>query len=61
MLITRYRRPIRVLIDYAEYARLKAYDTRRVYYPRELSDEQKALFEDGFQGRETPELDHLVD
>lgn len=61
ILITRYKRPFRVVMDYDEYERLKTYDTRRVYYPHELSDEQKALFNKGFQGRETPEIDHLLD
>jgi len=61
VLITRYKRPLRVLIDYEEYERLRAYDTRRVYFPDELNDQQKALFEKGYQGRATPELDHLLD
>ena len=58
--ITRYSRPVRVLIDIEEYERLKAFDTRQVLYPHELSDEQKALFDEGYQGKATPELDHLV-
>ena len=59
--ITRHRRPVRVLIDIEEYQRLKQYDTRRALYPHELSDELKAEFDKGYQGPETPELDHLID
>jgi hypothetical protein len=35
-------------------------DTRKSYYPHELSDEQKKLFDQGFKGRETPELEGLL-
>ncbi len=59
--ITRYSRPVRVLIDIEEYERLKAFDTRQALYPHELSDEQKALFDEGYEGEATPELEHLVD
>lgn len=58
--ITRYSRPLRVLIDIEEYERLKSYDTRRALYPNELSDELKEELEKGYQGEETPHLDHLM-
>lgn len=47
--------------QFREYERLKEYDTRQALYPHELSDEEKAELEKGFQGRKTPELDHLLD
>ncbi len=59
--ITRYDRPVRVLIDIDEYQRLKEFDTREALYPYELSDELKNELEEGFKGELTPELDHLLD
>ena len=59
--ITRYDRPVRVLLDIDEYERLKKYDTRRALYPHELSDELKAEFDHGYQGENTPELDQYLD
>ncbi|MEE8058293.1 MAG: type II toxin-antitoxin system Phd/YefM family antitoxin [Pseudomonadales bacterium] len=59
--ITRYSRPVRVLIDIDEYERLKSYDTRQALYPHELSDELKAELEKGYQGEETPHLNHLME
>lgn len=58
--ITRYNRPVRVLLDIEEYEKLKRYDTRQALYPHELNDELKAELEKGFQGEDTPELDHLL-
>lgn len=60
IIITRYNRPVRVLVDIDEYERLKSYDTRKALYPHELSDELKAELEQGFQGEPTPQLDHLL-
>ena len=59
--VTKHRRPLRVLIDIEEYERLKRYDTRQALYPHELSHELKAELEKGYQGEETPELDHLLE
>jgi prevent-host-death family protein len=59
--ITRYDRPMRVLLDIDEYERLKSYDTRKAYYPHELGDDIKKEFELGYQGEQTPDLDHLMD
>lgn len=59
--ITRHERTVRVLVDIDEYTRLKNHDTRKHLYPHQLSDEMKAELEKGYQGRETPELDHLLD
>lgn len=59
--ITRYDRAVRVLLDIDEYERLKRYDTRQSLYPYELDSEIKEQLEKGYQGRETPELDHLLD
>lgn len=58
VVITKHSRPSRVLIDVDEYERLKSFeDTRKALYPHELGDE---LFEEGYQGTPTPELDHLL-
>ena len=59
--ITRYDRPVRVLIDVEEYQRLKRCDTRQALYPHELSDALKAELEKGYQGRHLPELDQLME
>ncbi|MFT5112340.1 MAG: prevent-host-death family protein [Parasphingorhabdus sp.] len=58
--ITKHDRPVRVLIDVDEYERLKLHDTREALHPHELDDEFKSELEKGFQGRSTPELDHLM-
>jgi len=59
--ITKYGRPMRVLIDIEEYERLKAIDAPQVLHPSELDDEMKAELAKGDQGSPTPELDHLMD
>ena len=59
--ITRYSRPIRVLLDIDEYNRLKSYDTRQSLYPHELSDDLKADLTRGYKGIATPELNHLME
>lgn len=58
--ITKRSRTIRVLLDIEEYERLKQYDTRKTLYPHELGDDMVAELEKGYQGKETPELDHLL-
>ena len=58
--ITRHDRPVRVLIDIDEYERLKRYDTRKALHPSELPAELKAELDEGYQGRPTPKLDHLM-
>ncbi len=58
--ITRYDRPVRVLLDIEEYERLKRYDTGCALYPHKLSDDLKAELEKGYQGEETPELDQYM-
>ena len=58
--ITKHDRPVRVLIDIDEYERLKRHDTRQALHPSELSAELKAELDRGYQGRPTPELDHLM-
>ena len=60
VIITKHNRPSRVLIDIEEYERMKQYDTRKAFYPHELSKELKARLEEGYQGEATPELDHLL-
>jgi hypothetical protein len=39
----------------------ESHDTREALYMRDLSDDIKAEMEKGDQGRETPELDHLME
>lgn len=58
--ITRHERPVRVLVDVAEYERLKEFDTRRAYLVEDLPDHIKADIERGYKGEQTPELDHLL-
>ena len=58
--ITKHDRPVRVLIDIDEYERLKRYDTRKALHPSELPPELKAELDQDYQGRPTPELDHLM-
>lgn len=60
VIITKHSRPSRVLLDIDEYERLKHYDTRKALYPHELSGDLKDALEDGYQGRDTPELDPLL-
>ena len=59
--ITRYNRPVRVLMDIAEYQRLKSLDTREALKVEELSaDEIDSLSEDHY-GAADPELEKLLD
>ena len=57
VIITKHSRPSRVLIDFDEYERLKAYDTREAFRTDELPEEHAAAFMGEFQGRKTPEYD----
>ena len=61
ILVTRHNRPQVVVLDPDEYERLKQYDTRRALHPSVLDDDIKAALQDGYQGVETPDLDHLMD
>ena len=58
IIITRYNRPVRVLVDIDEYERLKSYATRKALHPHELSDDVKAALDQEFQGGPTPQPDH---
>ena len=60
IIITKHNRPSRVLLDIAEYERLKRYDTRRALDPRDLDEDLKAALREGYQGEATPDLDHLL-
>ncbi len=48
---------------YEEYKRLKQmFDTRQALHPSELPEDIKAqMDEEGYQGKTTPDLDHLLD
>jgi prevent-host-death family protein len=59
--ITRYGRPIKVLLNIDEYNRLKKCDTRETLYPHELNDDLKSELARGYKGIETPELNHLIE
>jgi prevent-host-death family protein len=57
VVITKHSRPSRVLLDFDEYERLKAYDTRVSFRTDELPEEDAAAFAGGYEGRKTPEYD----
>ena len=57
VVITKHSRPSRVLLDYDEYERLKAYDTRVAFRTSELPEEDIPAFGEEYQGRATPEYD----
>lgn len=59
--ITSHGREEVVICDVEYFNRLKKYDTRKALYPHELSDDLKSELEKGYQGPETPHLDHLLD
>ena len=59
--ITNRGRPELVICDAKEYKRLKKLDTRRALYPHELGPEWDEVFEKGYQGPDTPELNHLLE
>jgi hypothetical protein len=42
-------------------AQTKSHDTCEALYMHDLGDDIKAELEKGYQGRETPELDHLME
>lgn len=58
--VTHHGRDSIVVLSADEYRRLKALDTRRAYYARELPDDLVAELEKGYQGQPTPDLDHLM-
>lgn len=60
VVITRHKRPYRVLIDIEEYERLKAYDTRRAYRVDELPDDLADEILNAEGPEPTPHLDHLL-
>ena len=59
--ITKHRRPARVLIDIAEYERLKARDTRRAHAVEDLPDEWVEALKSADYGQADPELDVLME
>jgi prevent-host-death family protein len=61
IVITKHKRPQRVLLDFEEYERLKRYDTRQALYPHELPKHLIAELEKGNYGERNPELDHLME
>ncbi len=61
IVITKHKRPQRVLLDFDEYERLKRYDTRQALYPHELPKYLLAELEKGNYGERNPELDHLME
>jgi prevent-host-death family protein len=61
VVITKHRRPARVLIDAAEYDRLKALDLRRAYYAEELGDDVLNALQAANFDHIDPALDRLMD
>ena len=59
--ITKHRRRARVLIDIAEYERLKARDTRQAYYADEIPESVIAAMEKAEYGPVDPALEALMD
>jgi hypothetical protein len=59
--ITRHRRAYRVLIDFEEYERLKACDTRRAYFAHELPEQWIGALENADFSHIDPALDKLMD
>ncbi|WP_442582294.1 type II toxin-antitoxin system Phd/YefM family antitoxin [Mesorhizobium sp. ASY16-5R] len=58
--VTHHGRESVVLMSAEEFRRLKAFDTRQVFYPQELPEDVLAELEKGYQGEPTPQLDHLM-
>ncbi len=58
--ITRYSRPIRVLLDIDEYERLKARDTREAIAPGDITDAELEHMRTN-HGPRNAHLDHLMD
>jgi prevent-host-death family protein len=58
--ITKHSRPARVLIDFEEYERLKARDTRRAYTIEELPDKWVEALKAAEYGEADPELEKLM-
>ena len=58
--ITNHGRESLVMISADEFKRLKALDTRQTYYAHELPDDIVAELDKGYQGKPTPELNHLM-
>ena len=61
VVITNHGRERYVLVPAKRYRELEALDTRQVLYPHELDDTMKDELTKGYQGAETPYLDHLLD
>ncbi|MGB0696155.1 MAG: type II toxin-antitoxin system Phd/YefM family antitoxin [Rhodospirillaceae bacterium] len=61
IVITKHRRPVRVLVDYDEYERLKKNDTREAYYAHELSDDLADQIKDAQVDSSLDKLNHLMD
>ena len=61
VIITRHARPVRVLIDFEEYERLKSLDTRQALFPQELSDDLARELETAEMDRRHAQLDRLMD
>ena len=60
VVITKHRRPARVLIDIEEYERLKARDTRRAHATEALPDEWAEALATASYGDADPELEKLM-
>ncbi len=58
--VTHHGRESVVVLAADEYKRLKALDTRQVFYAHELPEDVLAALDKGYEGPATPDLDHLV-
>lgn len=61
VVITKHKRPSRVLLDFAEFERLKSFDTREALYPHELGAEMLGELETAQMDPRHTHLDKLMD
>jgi prevent-host-death family protein len=61
VIITKHQRPVRVLMGYSTYERLKALDTRKAYYAHELPEAWREALEKATFDHLDPTLDHLLE
>ena len=61
VIITKHNRDARVLMDVAEYERLKRKDTRKAFRAADMPDEHLDMIEEADYGPVDPKLEALMD
>ena len=61
VVITKHRRPSRVLLDIDEYQRLRSLDTRQALYAQELTEDDLELIASTEYGPRDESLDGVMD